>query len=140
MMGGLIHGSTVKGDLWLVEAGGGNLTCLPLATTSEGPGPRVGHASLIVGNAFIVYGGDTKMDDRDVLDDTLYLLNTCERSVPCPLPFSPTNGMLTADSDTTLVQSNSRWPSALRSIWAYAEYHWLQDLHLRWAGGGLLLQ
>ena len=80
-MGGLIHGSTVKGDLWLVEAGGGNLSCLPLATTSEGPGPRVGHSSLIVGNAFIVYGGDTKMDERDVLDDTLYLLNTCEHAI-----------------------------------------------------------
>jgi hypothetical protein len=77
-MGGLINSSTVKGDLWMVEAGGGNMACYPLATTAEGPGPRVGHASLLVGNAFIVYGGDTKMDDSDVLDETLYLLNTCE--------------------------------------------------------------
>ena len=75
-MGGLINSSTVKGDLWLVEAGG-NMACYPLATTAEGPGPRVGHASLLVGNAFIVYGGDTKMEDSDVLDETLYLLNTC---------------------------------------------------------------
>ena len=45
---------------------------------AEGPGPRVGHASLLVGNAFIVFGGDTKIDEMDVLDDTLYLLNTCE--------------------------------------------------------------
>lgn len=77
LMGGLINGSTVKGDLWMVEAGPGNMTCFPVATTSEGPGPRVGHASLLVGNAFIVFGGDTKMDEGDVLDDTLYLLNTC---------------------------------------------------------------
>ena len=76
LMGGLINSSTVKGDLWLVEAGG-NMACYPLATTAEGPGPRVGHASLLVGNAFIVYGGDTKMEDSDVLDETLYLLNTC---------------------------------------------------------------
>ncbi|TVY14696.1 Tip elongation aberrant protein 1 [Lachnellula arida] len=75
LMGGLINSSTVKGDLWMVEAGG-NMTCYPLATTAEGPGPRVGHASLLVGNAFIVYGGDTKMEDSDVLDETLYLLNT----------------------------------------------------------------
>lgn len=75
-MGGLINSSTVKGDLWMVEAGG-NMACYPLATTAEGPGPRVGHASLLVGNAFIVYGGDTKMEDSDVLDETLYLLNTC---------------------------------------------------------------
>ena len=77
MMGGLINGSVVKGDLWMVESGGGNLSCYPIATVSEGPGPRVGHSSLLVGNAFIVYGGDTKMDDSDTLDDTLYLLNTC---------------------------------------------------------------
>ena len=75
-MGGLINGSTVKADLWLVEAGGA-MACYPLATTAEGPGPRVGHASLLVGNAFIVYGGDTKIGEADVLDETLYLLNTC---------------------------------------------------------------
>jgi hypothetical protein len=79
LMGGLINSSTVKGDLWMVEAGG-NMACYPLATTAEGPGPRVGHASLLVGNAFIVYGGDTKMEDSDVLDETLYLLNTCRFS------------------------------------------------------------
>lgn len=76
-MGGLINSSSVKGDLWLIEAGG-SMACYPLSTTAEGPGPRVGHASLLVGNAFIVYGGDTKIDEADVLDETLYLLNTCE--------------------------------------------------------------
>lgn len=72
-----MNGSSVKGDLWMVEATG-NMACYPLTSTAEGPSPRVGHASLLVGNAFIVYGGDTKMDDSDVLDETLYLLNTCE--------------------------------------------------------------
>ncbi|KAL4942494.1 hypothetical protein BDV06DRAFT_192132, partial [Aspergillus oleicola] len=79
MMGGLIDGSTVKGDLWMFESSSGNLSCFPIATVSEGPGPRVGHASLLVGNAFIVFGGDTKVDENDTLDDTLYLLNTCMR-------------------------------------------------------------
>ena len=83
LMGGLVDGSTVKGDLWMIEAGGSNLACYPVSTTFEGPGPRVGHASLLVGNAFIVFGGDTKLDERDKLDDTLYLLNTCK--VPLPL-------------------------------------------------------
>ena len=78
MMGGLVDGATVKGDLWMVESSVGSLTCLPIRTESEGPCPRVGHASLLVGNAFIVFGGDTKIDESDVLDDTLYLLNTCE--------------------------------------------------------------
>jgi hypothetical protein len=82
MMGGLINGTMVQGDLWMVESGTGTLTCFPIATVSEGPGPRVGHASLLVGNAFIVFGGDTKMNDDDPLDDTLYLLNTCKSKSP----------------------------------------------------------
>ncbi|KAK5164400.1 Negative regulator of mitotic exit [Saxophila tyrrhenica] len=89
LMGGLINGSTVKGDLWMVEAGPGNMTCYPVATTSEGPGPRVGHASLLVGNAFIVFGGDTKMDEGDQLDDTLYLLNTSTKQWSRALPAGP---------------------------------------------------
>ncbi|EAQ89641.1 hypothetical protein CHGG_06260 [Chaetomium globosum CBS 148.51] len=78
VMGGLINSSTVKGDLWLVETNS-NMSCYPLATTAEGPGPRVGHSSLLVGNAFIVFGGDTKIEETDVLDETLYLLNTCSK-------------------------------------------------------------
>lgn len=87
-MGGLINSSTVKGDLWMIEAGG-SMSCYPLATTAEGPGPRVGHASLLVGNAFIVYGGDTKIEDTDVLDETLYLLNTSTRHWSRALPAGP---------------------------------------------------
>ncbi|PYH95560.1 hypothetical protein BO71DRAFT_200839 [Aspergillus ellipticus CBS 707.79] len=89
MMGGLIDGSTVKGDLWMIESSGGNLSCLPVATVSEGPGPRVGHASLLVGNAFIVFGGDTKVDETDTLDDTLYLLNTSSRQWSRSIPPGP---------------------------------------------------
>ncbi|KAK7419538.1 Negative regulator of mitotic exit [Neonectria punicea] len=88
LMGGLINSSTVKGDLWMIEAGG-NMACYPLATTAEGPGPRVGHCSLLVGNAFIVYGGDTKIDEADVLDETLYLLNTSTRQWSRALPAGP---------------------------------------------------
>ncbi|KAJ2901845.1 hypothetical protein MKZ38_001324 [Zalerion maritima] len=88
VMGGLINSTSVRGDLWLVEAGG-NMSCYPLNTTAEGPGPRVGHASLLVGNAFIVYGGDTKIDDEDILDETLYLLNTSTRQWSRALPAGP---------------------------------------------------
>ncbi|KAL8638736.1 MAG: hypothetical protein Q9228_004135, partial [Teloschistes exilis] len=88
LMGGLVNGSTVKGDLWMIEAGA-SLACYPVGTTFEGPGPRVGHASLLVGNAFIVFGGDTKVDDRDKLDDTLYLLNTSTRHWSRSMPPGP---------------------------------------------------
>ncbi|KAF2757426.1 hypothetical protein EJ05DRAFT_389232 [Pseudovirgaria hyperparasitica] len=76
LMGGLVNGTTVKGDLWMCEAGNANMPCYPVPATGDGPGPRVGHSSLLVGNAFIVFGGDTKMDEGDQLDDNLYLLNT----------------------------------------------------------------
>ncbi|KAI9369239.1 hypothetical protein BJX61DRAFT_164745 [Aspergillus egyptiacus] len=89
MMGGLIDGSTVKGDLWMLESSSGSLSCFPIATVSEGPGPRVGHASLLVGNAFIVFGGDTKVDENDALDDTLYLLNTSSRQWSRSIPPGP---------------------------------------------------
>ncbi|KAJ5103781.1 hypothetical protein N7532_004310 [Penicillium argentinense] len=89
MMGGLIDGSTVKGDLWMVESSGGSLSCFQIATVSEGPGPRVGHASLLVGNAFIVFGGDTKINENDALDDTLYLLNTSSRQWSRAIPPGP---------------------------------------------------
>jgi len=86
IMGGLVKGSTegqeqwntVKGDFWQINisSNGQQFNCLPITTIAEGPGPRVGHASLLVGNAFIVFGGDSKFEADDVLDDTLYLLNT----------------------------------------------------------------
>lgn len=101
-MGGLINSSTVKGDLWLIEAGA-NMACYPLATTAEGPGPRVGHSSLLVGNAFIVFGGDTKIDETDVLDETLYLLNTCKPRTRFPW----WRRLLTPPSNEAVVQGAS---------------------------------
>lgn len=131
LMGGLINSSTVKGDLWMIEAGG-NMACYPLATTAEGPGPRVGHASLLVGNAFIVYGGDTKIEESDVLDETLYLLNTCEPvrsrlAVGCLLTRRP-------NSNATLVSSPPCRPPPVWPIRSLAQHSRVQDLHL-WRPG-----
>jgi hypothetical protein len=49
-------------------------------TTGEIPSPRVGHASAVVSNVLIVWGGDTKTDPKlgpqsGAQDDGLYLLN-----------------------------------------------------------------
>jgi hypothetical protein len=121
LMGGLINSSTVKGDLWMVEAGG-NMACYPLATAAEGPGPRVGHASLLVGNAFIVYGGDTKMEDSDVLDETLYLLNTCRLR----------SGVIAKGTDkfsyTAMVKSGACRASTVWTIRPLIEYSGLEDI------------
>ena len=70
----------------MVGAGEPNLPCYPVGTKLDGPGPRVGHASLLVGNAYIIFGGDTKINDRDKLDDNLYLLNTCRQPLTVSSP------------------------------------------------------
>ena len=108
------------------------MACYPLATTAEGPGPRVGHASLLVGNAFIVYGGDTKMDDSDVLDETLYLLNTCR------LTF--TSVIICADrsSYTAMVESGASRAETLRTIWPFPQYSRLENIRVWRPSRGIL--
>lgn len=129
-MGGLINSSTVKGDLWMVEAGG-SLSCYPLATTAEGPGPRVGHASLLVGNAFIVYGGDTKIEESDSLDETLYLLNTCTLRLRHSAIYILWSISADFYSNATMVESTSSRISPIRALWPHFEHSGVQDLHLR---------
>ncbi|VBB88375.1 Conserved hypothetical protein [Yarrowia lipolytica] len=72
VMGGL-KGADVFGDLWVIET---DSMAGFLLETEGCPSPRVGHAALTLGNAFIVFGGDTKVTDTDTPDDNLYLLNT----------------------------------------------------------------
>lgn len=137
LMGGLINGSTVKGDLWMCETGPGNMSCYPVATTSEGPGPRVGHASLLVGNAFIVFGGDTKMDEGDVLDDTLYLLNTCEDLAESQIRLRI---RLTSNSNQTVVTRPSCRAPSTGTLRTYTEHSRKQALHFRRPSRRLLFQ
>jgi len=136
IMGGLINGSTVKGDLWMIESGGRELTCYPIQTTAEGPGPRVGHASLLVGNAFIVFGGDTKTEESDLLDDTLYLLNTCESD----LGASSSQLLTSRASHKAMVKSCPSGDPPPWPLWSYLEHPRLEDIHLWWSSRGLLLQ
>ena len=110
------------------------MACYPLATTAEGPGPRVGHASLLVGNAFIVYGGDTKMEDSDVLDETLYLLNTCRFVYISPWV------LLTKISHPTMVKSGTCRTPTRWTIRTFAEYCWLQNLRVWWPSGRILYE
>lgn len=119
MMGGLIDGSTVKGDLWMIESSAGSLNCVQVATVSEGPGPRVGHASLLVGNAFIVFGGDTKINENDSLDDTLYLLNTCKVHVTC---LETSSSDYRSFSITPMVTRNPSWFSPFWTLRTHFEH------------------
>lgn len=99
VMGGMIKNKDpekakeifLTGDLWLIQShnniSSGNLVGHPVTAATEPPSARVGHRSLLVGNAFIVFGGDTKVRETDKLDNTLYLLNTCESAWKDPVGF-----------------------------------------------------
>ncbi|KAJ3750623.1 hypothetical protein DFH05DRAFT_1518765 [Lentinula detonsa] len=80
LFGGLVR-ETARNDLYLVHAR--ELSATLLQTGGEVPSPRVGHASAIVSNVLIVWGGDTKTDPKvrqsDKQDDGLYLLNLVSR-------------------------------------------------------------
>ncbi|KAK9323406.1 hypothetical protein V1517DRAFT_320672 [Lipomyces orientalis] len=74
LFGGL-KGSTAKNDLWVIEADTYNVR--QLQTVADLVSPRYGHASELVGNAFIVFGGDTRCPgSKEKMDDNLYFLNT----------------------------------------------------------------
>ncbi|KAJ7706377.1 hypothetical protein B0H17DRAFT_1156675 [Mycena rosella] len=80
IFGGLVRESA-RNDLYLFSSRDQSATLLQ--TAGEGPSPRVGHASALVSNVLIVWGGDTKTDPKskptDKQDDSLYLLNLVSR-------------------------------------------------------------
>nr|GAT47851.1 cell polarity protein [Mycena chlorophos] len=80
IFGGLVRESA-RNDLYLFSSREQSATLLQ--TAGDGPSPRVGHASALVSNVLIVWGGDTKTDPKskpsDKQDDNLYLLNLVSR-------------------------------------------------------------
>lgn len=98
LFGGLVRES-VKNDLYVVNvdrvtqtpgqnppgaapgtvsvAGGVDATLVQ--TSGEIPPPRVGHATVLVANVLILWGGDTKVRADDKQDEGLYLLNLSTR-------------------------------------------------------------
>ena len=110
-----------------------DITAMLYQTAGEIPSPRVGHASALVSNVLIVWGGDTKTDPMskptDKQDDALYLLNlgTCS---------------ITLIGNETLIQHSiagvdSGWDlrtSPLGPLWSCCGHGWLKILYLWWAG------
>lgn len=98
VMGGLKDG-LVFGDTWKVAPGVdtlGNLTgygakMIDVANLNNPPA-RVGHAAVLCGNAFIVYGGDTvDTDFNGFPDNNFYLFNTsnCKYTIPSHILNKP---------------------------------------------------
>ncbi|KAJ7630754.1 hypothetical protein FB45DRAFT_833493 [Roridomyces roridus] len=80
IFGGLVRDSA-RNDLYIFSSRDQSATLLQ--TAGDGPSPRVGHASALVSNVLIVWGGDTKADQRPTTagksDEFLYLLNLVSR-------------------------------------------------------------
>lgn len=65
---------SVRNDLFMLDCK--TLTMVPVMGRGEVPVPRVGHATGMVGNILISWGGDTKTTADEEQDQGLYLLNT----------------------------------------------------------------
>ncbi|WBW73151.1 cell end marker Tea1 [Schizosaccharomyces osmophilus] len=74
IFGGISSNSEAKNDLWVLNLATSQFS--NLRSTGQVPSARLGHASVLAGNAFIVFGGLTNKEYIDHQDNTLYLLNT----------------------------------------------------------------
>ena len=78
LQGGRFEDLPIDRDFWMIKTNGPP-TCYQTATPSGatkglGPHSRSGHAALLVGNAFIIFGGNLR--DEDCVEDNLHLLDT----------------------------------------------------------------
>ncbi|CCH60446.1 hypothetical protein TBLA_0C06530 [Henningerozyma blattae CBS 6284] len=110
VIGGL-HDQSVYGDTWIISENTININSpatmhTPTSTTSTTsnisfssktveiteytPPPRVGHASTLCGNAFVIFGGDTHKTNKDgLMDDDIYLFNINSYKWTIPQPVGP---------------------------------------------------
>ena len=82
IFGGLVKESA-RNDVYLFSTRDNSASLLQ--TTGSAPSPRMGHASALVGDALIVWGGDTNPDltsPIDKHDNGLYLLSLCAYGKP----------------------------------------------------------
>jgi len=97
LMGGLKEGS-VFGDTWKIspkvshhQITGYEANVIDV-TNGQTPPARVGHAAVLCGNAFIVYGGDTVDTDNDGFPDNnfyLFNINNHKYTVPSHILSKP---------------------------------------------------
>lgn len=91
VIGGL-HDQSVYGDTWIIKSEN-NATKFTSQTVDIGentPPPRVGHASTLCGNAFVIFGGDThKVNQDGLMDDDIYLFNINSFKWTIPHPVGP---------------------------------------------------
>lgn len=91
LMGGLKEGS-VFGDTWKIVPHAAGTTISQFTAShievvnKNNPPARVGHASVLCGNAYIIYGGDTvDTDYHGCPDDNFYMFNINNQKYTIPL-------------------------------------------------------
>lgn len=88
VMGGL-HNTSVYGDTWIIKPtdnAATNFQSFQLDIYDNSPAPRVGHASTLCGNAYVIFGGDTVTNDQGEIDNDLYLFNMNSHTWTIPKP------------------------------------------------------
>lgn len=91
VIGGL-HDQSVYGDTWILTAfdNATRFSTTTIDISEATPPPRVGHAAVLCGNAFVVFGGDThKVNKEGLMDDDIYLLNINSYKWTVPAPVGP---------------------------------------------------
>ncbi|GMG32761.1 unnamed protein product [Ambrosiozyma monospora] len=97
LMGGLC-GQNVFGDMWVIEPVKNDdnvfnyeypYIASPIENFERVPAPRIGHSSVLIGNAFIVFAGDTVTSSTQVLDNKLYFFNITSLKWTITAPDGP---------------------------------------------------
>ncbi|ANZ74077.1 BA75_00316T0 [Komagataella pastoris] len=128
VMGGL-RDANVYGDIWILQptnaknssnedSGPTNYCYLakPIENFEGIPAPRVGHSSVLIGNAYIVFGGDTlQTNEIGELDNNLYFFHVgaYKWTIPNPTGEKPTGryghsiSIITLSSDPENIQETT---------------------------------
>ncbi|KAG7864812.1 hypothetical protein KL918_005133 [Ogataea parapolymorpha] len=139
LMGGLC-GKNVFGDMWIVEPVKNSSDKLddypyiasPIENFEKIPSPRIGHSSILIGNAFIVFAGDTVTNTTQELDNKLYFFNITslkwtitspDGSKPCGR-YGHQIGVLNFENDA----SPSKWSSYLYVFGGQVENDYFNDM------------
>lgn len=87
VMGGL-HNTSVYGDTWILKPDSEyrQFQSFQVDIYDNSPAPRVGHASTLCGNAYVIFGGDTVTNEAGEIDNDLYLFNMNSHAWTVPKP------------------------------------------------------
>ncbi|KAH3665390.1 hypothetical protein OGAPHI_003574 [Ogataea philodendri] len=139
LMGGLC-GKNVFGDMWIVEPVKSEndrskdypYIASPIENFERIPTPRIGHSSILIGNAFIVFAGDTVTNATQELDDKLYFFNITSLKWTITSPEGPKPsgryghqiGVLNFENSS----SQSKWSSFLYVFGGQVENEYFSDM------------